>query len=51
MNETPRRLALIITICSWCVTPLLGQQTEKPPLHAKHWIAITGKPLAPPPAR
>jgi gamma-glutamyltranspeptidase/glutathione hydrolase len=21
-------------------------QTEKPPLHAKHWIAITGKPLS-----
>jgi gamma-glutamyltranspeptidase / glutathione hydrolase len=23
-----------------------AQQTEKPPLHAKHWFAITGKPLA-----
>jgi len=23
-----------------------SQQTEKPPLHAKHWMAITGKPLA-----
>ena len=23
-----------------------AQQTEKPPLHAKHWLAITGKPLA-----
>ncbi|HEY4153877.1 MAG TPA: gamma-glutamyltransferase, partial [Puia sp.] len=22
-----------------------AQQTEKPPLHAKHWMAITGKPL------
>src|SRR4051812_44462010 len=21
-------------------------QTEKPPLHAKHWLAITGKPLS-----
>jgi gamma-glutamyltranspeptidase/glutathione hydrolase len=27
-------------------TPLLAQGTQKPPLHAKHWIAITGKPLA-----
>jgi gamma-glutamyltranspeptidase / glutathione hydrolase len=26
--------------------PLAAQQTEKPPLHAKHWLAITGKPLA-----
>ncbi|MDQ6827999.1 MAG: gamma-glutamyltransferase [Gemmatimonadota bacterium] len=23
-----------------------GAQTEKPPLHAKHWLAITGKPLS-----
>lgn len=23
-----------------------SQQTQKPPLHAKHWMAITGKPLA-----
>src|SRR2546430_1982483 len=23
-----------------------AQQTEKPPLHARHWLAITGKPLA-----
>ena len=22
------------------------QPTQKPPLHARHWIAITGKPLA-----
>lgn len=28
--------------------PLLSraQRTEKPPLHGKHWMAITGKPLA-----
>jgi gamma-glutamyltranspeptidase/glutathione hydrolase len=26
--------------------PLAAQQTEKPPLHARHWLAITGKPLA-----
>ncbi|WP_276482043.1 gamma-glutamyltransferase family protein [Paraflavitalea pollutisoli] len=23
-----------------------GQSTQKPPLHGKHWMAITGKPLA-----
>ncbi|WP_156305615.1 gamma-glutamyltransferase family protein [Sphingobacterium endophyticum] len=23
-----------------------GQRTQKPPLHGKHWMAITGKPLA-----
>ena len=26
--------------------PSLAQRTQKPPLHAKHWIAITGKPLS-----
>ncbi|HEX2721420.1 MAG TPA: gamma-glutamyltransferase, partial [Gemmatimonadaceae bacterium] len=27
-------------------TPATAQRTQKPPLHAKHWIAITGKPLS-----
>ncbi|MGY2134325.1 gamma-glutamyltransferase family protein [Hymenobacter sp. HD11105] len=26
--------------------PALAQPTQKPPLHGKHWMAITGKPLA-----
>jgi gamma-glutamyltranspeptidase/glutathione hydrolase len=26
--------------------PLSGQRTQKPPLHGKHWVAVTGKPLA-----
>ena len=26
--------------------PSLGQRTQKPVLHGKHWVAITGKPLA-----
>src|SRR6187402_207996 len=26
--------------------PLQAQQTQKPPLHGKNWMAITGKPLA-----
>ncbi len=25
---------------------LFAQQTQKPPLHGKHWMAVTGKPLA-----
>src|SRR5207247_9005662 len=25
---------------------LAGQRTQKPPLHGRHWVAITGKPLA-----
>src|SRR5213594_2490632 len=26
--------------------PLPAQRTAKPPLHGRHWMAITGKPLA-----
>lgn len=33
--------ALIVTSA-----PLFAQRTQKPPLHAAHWMAITGKPLA-----
>ena len=25
---------------------LPAQRTQKPPLHGRHWVAITGKPLA-----
>ena len=28
-----------------CVEALPAQKTEKPPLHGKHWMAVTGKPL------
>lgn len=30
---------------AWAL-PALSQQTQKPVLHGKHWMAITGKPLA-----
>jgi gamma-glutamyltranspeptidase/glutathione hydrolase len=32
----------------FCLTaaPAVAQTTQKPPLHARHWIAITGKPLS-----
>ncbi len=36
-------LFLVLVLCS---APLIGQRTEKPVLHAKNWLAITGKPLA-----
>jgi gamma-glutamyltranspeptidase/glutathione hydrolase len=35
-------LALLIGTAS----PIFAQSTQKPPLHARQWIAITGKPLA-----
>jgi gamma-glutamyltranspeptidase/glutathione hydrolase len=34
-------LAMLIGVAG----PLAAQTTQKPPLHARHWIAITGKPL------
>jgi gamma-glutamyltranspeptidase/glutathione hydrolase len=37
------RLALGLLLAG---APLAAQTTQKPPLHARHWIAITGKPLA-----
>lgn len=43
-----------LTLLSICIAALLQAQsfntfpvtTQKPPLHARHWMAITGKPLA-----
>jgi gamma-glutamyltranspeptidase / glutathione hydrolase len=43
----PIRLATAIAALTTLPSaPALAQQTEKPPLHARHWIAVTGKPLA-----
>lgn len=39
-------------VCVWLTVfvcfgaPVHAQRTQKPPLHGKHWMAITGKPLA-----
>ncbi|MFM8710738.1 MAG: gamma-glutamyltransferase family protein, partial [Sphingomonadales bacterium] len=37
-----------IILCSLFALPFIAasQQTQKPPLHAKNWMAMTGKPLA-----
>lgn len=37
-------LVLALGLCGFL--PLYAQQTQKPPLHGKNWMAITGKPLA-----
>src|SRR5947208_17158323 len=39
-------LLLLFTIVSVWPSRLMAQRTQKPPLHGKHWMAITGKPLA-----
>ncbi|CAN5272668.1 gamma-glutamyltransferase [soil metagenome] len=43
MRQTHRVLLLLFLFIP--VQYLNAQRTAKPPLHARHWIAITGKPL------
>ncbi|HET6565575.1 MAG TPA: gamma-glutamyltransferase [Xanthomonadales bacterium] len=47
---TKQRAAAILSlvICTLLLTPtsVLAQKTAKPVLHGKHWVAVTGKPLA-----
>lgn len=40
-----KRLLLAGCLAAATLT-ISAQQTQKPPLHGKHWMAITGKPLA-----
>lgn len=40
-----KKLSLLPLILLICLSAL-GQQTQKPVLHGKHWMAITGKPLS-----
>ncbi|HLO79868.1 MAG TPA: gamma-glutamyltransferase [Chitinophagaceae bacterium] len=37
---------LLIVIFLFATSAAFTQQTQKPPLHGKNWMAITGKPLA-----
>jgi gamma-glutamyltranspeptidase/glutathione hydrolase len=37
---------LLLSACFLLSGITLAQQTQKPPLHGKHWMAVTGKPLA-----
>jgi gamma-glutamyltranspeptidase/glutathione hydrolase len=47
-KNIPSRLSVFVhLICLVLFSNyLLAQTTQKPPLHGKHWMAITGKPLA-----
>ncbi len=41
------RALFTLALVSGCIAPLaFAQRTVKPVLHGKHWVAITGKPLA-----
>jgi gamma-glutamyltranspeptidase/glutathione hydrolase len=39
-----KKITLILLVFLTCQISY-GQKTQKPPLHGKHWMAITGKPL------
>ena len=41
-----KKLLLIAGAMMVLVCALQAQPTQKPPLHGKNWMAITGKPLA-----
>jgi gamma-glutamyltranspeptidase/glutathione hydrolase len=40
------RLTVLVLALLFNVTAIQAQSTAKPVLHGKHWVAITGKPLA-----
>jgi gamma-glutamyltranspeptidase / glutathione hydrolase len=49
MRSTKRLLALLLSaafVALLAPARQSAQRTQKPPLHGRHWMAITGKPLA-----
>jgi gamma-glutamyltranspeptidase/glutathione hydrolase len=46
INTPNMRNCLLLLLVAIYSLPVFSQQTQKPPLHGKHWMAITGKPLA-----
>lgn len=45
-RRLPRLPALAALAAILAAVPAAAQQTAKPVLHGRHWMAITGKPLA-----
>lgn len=41
-----RRLLFLIPLAVAVTAPVAAQRTVKPVLHGRHWVAVTGKPLA-----
>jgi gamma-glutamyltranspeptidase/glutathione hydrolase len=46
MRAVRRVLPLLVLAASTVVAPAAAQRTVKPVLHGRHWVAVTGKPLA-----
>src|ERR1700740_770204 len=40
------RRFVVVTLALLAAASAFAQRTQKPPLHGRHWMAITGKPLA-----
>jgi len=41
-----KRQLFLVFLCATLSSTVMAQRTQKPPLHGKHWMAVTGKPLA-----
>jgi gamma-glutamyltranspeptidase / glutathione hydrolase len=49
MDRRPRLVVAVLAVLAVLLSSpltLSAQRTEKPVLHAKHWVAITGKPMS-----
>ena len=46
MVSALRAMSLVVLFTSVAPLSLSAQRTEKPVLHGKHWVAITGKPMS-----
>jgi len=44
--EPMKKYIVLFVVTLACSSNIEAQQTQKPPLHGKDWVAITGKPLA-----
>ena len=41
-----KKAPLLIALLLFYFAQIFAQKTQKPPLHGRHWMAVTGKPLA-----
>jgi gamma-glutamyltranspeptidase/glutathione hydrolase len=46
MSKRLQSMTFCFLTALFAAGPVVGQDTAKPVLHGKHWVAITGKPLA-----
>lgn len=45
-TRVSRLMVAVVVAASVSAPSLAAQRTQKPPLHGRHWMAVTGKPLA-----